>query len=569
MIIHALKGVEYIMTRLRALKPSVNLNSSVIIVMCLIESIILSLSIFGVNEIIIDTDFNFPLNKEGAIRWITNNLDGYTFDIRGINRLFIGVIMYGLYLFLDYFIVIKIMQIMILFFSLLSTYYLLTSIHNMFFKNNTSMQILYTFLIAQLIIFNNFTISSRFATLSNLIFSYVYVPTALYFILRYVESKKLKYIVLTNIITLILPISQPVYFVIYFIFINFYILIFIKNKGFWEKIYELLKINLSFVSLFIVISLYLLNVVNLTEPYISTSLEELDRNTPLPLQFFTGHEYPLRDFQYCVNDKCYWVNYASEYYKSYMFLDYLYMTKYVIIAVSVLYFKKSELLYISFLYIVLISLVINAEIFKLSPEVALALRIPFYRFAFPIVIVEMTILLIALRTKLKIFVFCYLIILLSIYYFPLYSGYIYQNSPLFNFRLTPHELSTLDADINLVNSLEGPIIYLPYSNTSYSVCFSMVNKTIYYFINPFYLFSNKNIFYNSRYFELYINNKSNIIYSFGSINIVIEKFPCLSISHMSKFDVRQMISIDRLIPPQCLVTIYNLTNYIVYHVKCA
>jgi len=545
------------------------MKNKLIIGIYLIESIILSVSIFGLNEITIDTDFNFPLNKEGALRWITNNLDGYTFDVRGINRLFIGIIMYGLYMLFNYLIVMKIMQTLIIFLSLVSTYYLLTTMHNMLFRNSSSKPILYIFLISQLIIFNNFTLSSRFATLSNLIFIYVYVPVTIYFILKYIELKKLRYIILINIITLIFPVSQPVYFIINFVFINLFILLFINNNNFYEKIYTLIKTNLSFISLIGILILYQLNIINATSPFISTALKELERNTPSPLQFFTGHEYPLREFYYCINNECYYTNYANKYYENYKFLDYLYMIKYIIIAISILYCKKSKLLYVYLLYIIIIYLVINTQIFRTNPEIALALRIPFYRFAFPIVILEMTILLFVHRLKLKIFVISYLIILLLIYYFPLYSGHIYKNSPLFNYRLTSYELSTLEADINQINSLQGPIIYLPYSNSSYHVCFLMVDKKIYYFINPFYLFSYKNIFYNSRYFESNLVNITNFIYQFSSINIVIEKSPCLTIPSISKFDVRQVIPIESLIPYQCSVNLYNLTNFMVYHVKCS
>ena len=545
------------------------MKNKLIIVVYLIESIILSLLIFGLDEITIDTDFNFPLNKEGALRWITNNLDGYTFDVRGINRLFIGIVMYGLYMLFNYLIVIKIMLTLIIFLSLVSTYYMVTTIHDMLFKNSSSKPILYIFLISQLIIFNNFTLSSRFFTLSNLIFSYIYVPTTIYFVLKYIQLKKLRYIILINIITLIFPVSEPVYFIVYFVFINLFSLLFINTSNLYEKIYILIKLNLSFISLISILILYQLNIVNITSPFISTALNELKINTPSPLQFFTGHEYPLRDFYYCINNECYYINYASEYYQSYKFLDYLYMLKYIIIAISILYYKKSKLLYIYLLYIIVLYLVINTQIFKINPEIALALRIPFYRFAFPIIVLEMTIFLMALRTKLNIFVISYLIILLSIYYFPLYSGLIYKNSLLFNYRLTSYELNTLEADINQINSLQGPVIYVPYSNTSYSVCFLMVDKKIYYFINPFYLFSNKNIFYNSRYFDINSINITNFIHHFSSINIVVERSPCLTLPFISKFDNRQVISIESLIPFQCSTSLYNLTNFIVYHVKCS
>jgi hypothetical protein len=503
------------------------MKNKLIIIVYLIESIILSLLIFGLDKVTIDTDFHFPLNKEGALRWITNNLDGYTIDVRGINRLFIGIVMYGLYMLFNYLIAIKITLTLIIFLSLVSTYYLITTIHNMLFKDNTSKPSLYIFLISQLIIFNNFTLSSRFFTLSNLIFSYIYFPVTIYFVLKYIQLKKLKYIILINIITLIFPISQPAYFIIYFVFINLFSLLFINTNNFDEKICIIIKVNLSFISLIVVLILYQLNMVNVISPYISTAVKELKINTPSPLQFFTGHEYPRRDFNYCINNICYYASYASEYYKTYKFLDYLYMLKFVIIAISILYYKKSKLLYIYLLYIIVIYLIINTQIFEINPAIALAVRIPFYRFAFPIIVLEMTIFLMAVRTNLKVLLIIYLTILLLTYYFPLYSGLIYENSLLFNYRLTSYELYTLETDINQLNSMHGPIIYLPYSNTSYRVCFLMVDKKIYYFINPFYLFSNKNIFYNSEYFNKNLINVTNFIHKFNSINIVIEKRPVL------------------------------------------
>ncbi len=544
------------------------MKNKLIIILYLIESIALSFLIFGLGEITIDTDFNFPLNKEGALRWITNNLDGYTFDVRGINRIFIGIIMYGLYMVFDYLVVLKIIQILIIFLSLISTYYLLITIDKLLFRDSTSKKVPYIFLVSQLIIFNNFTLFSRFFTQSNLIFSYIYVPVTIYLIFKYIETKKVKYILLINVITLIIPVSQPAYFIVYIGFINLLSLLFINSNTFLGKFINLLKLNLSFISLAGILILYLILMEDVTLPFISTAQTELERNTPSAIQFFTGYEYPLRNFYYCIDSECYYTNYASEYHKNYPFLDYLYMLKYIIIGISILFTKKSRLLYVYLLYIVFVGLVINAQIFKIIPEIALAVRLPYYRFAFPIIILEMTIFLILLRTKLKIIVVSYLTILLLSYYFPIYSGLIYKNSPLFNYRLSLYELKTLETDINKINLSEGPVIYLPYSNTGYRVCFIIANKTIYYFINPFYLFSNKNLLYNSRYFDLNSINVTNFVYRFGSIIIVLEKSPCLANPSISKFDNRQMISIEHLTPIGCSIHSYNLTNFMVYHVKC-
>jgi hypothetical protein len=323
-------------------------------------------------------------------------------------------------------------------------------------------------------------------------------------------------------------------------------------------------------------ALYIANIFSVVNSYLNSNpLQDLHLNAISYYQFFFGKEYPGFFWQYCVSEYCYPYNMASIYYNRIeIFL--IYIIKFIILAIFTIKFGF-ERLFISILmiYLSIIFIISNPEILSLNEYLVIAFRNPYYRLAFPILISEIILFsFIVSKTKkrfLKLLTISYLLFFILIYYKPIYTGMIFTNTPLFNFHMGNNEIITLVNDIRIINNMNGPILYIPYSNNSYFVCMILNNRTVYYSINPLYLFSDKDIYYNSAI----IKEKGLKIIPTISKNfiVVIEKYSCMFSQVFSKFDDRTIINYELLLD-NCKRYIVNnssvieLYNYIVINIKC-
>jgi len=541
-----------------------------IIIVLILESIFIVEMNFN-HYIVLDRDLNFPLNLEGSLRWIYNNLDGYTFDFRNINRVFIGLIFYILYSIYNSPVIFKYFVMSIIFLSLLLTYYSIKELYKIKFNQE---QNIVSFIISQLIVFNNFTLQSRFTSLSLLIFLYIYEPATLYLILKYIRFNKRKYILYLFIINLVIPITQPIYFVIWYIFLALYILPLVKRP-----LRYFINLLLGFTPLFAVSAIQALAIQAITEPYLSSAYVALQQNSPTLLQFLVGINYPIAFDKYCVTEsQCYRYNEFASYYLDNFVPKIIYLSKIIIFVIPLLIRKfirkKGNLYYLYYLslYLFMIFIITSPWLFTYSETIALAMRFPYHRLAFPLLFTEMILLMyITTFNKFaKITIVLFLLSLYIIYYLPLYSGMLFINTPLENYKLPIDVLNPLLNDIKFIRNLNNTILYIPYSATSYFVCFSINNSSIiYYFINPFYLFSDCNVIYNSKYlFEKHNNNLTRfIIDNYNNIVIVIEKYSCLYNSTIAKFDNRMHLEPNMLFELlkklNINYTVYELSNYYV------
>ena len=541
-----------------------------IIIVLILESIFIVEMNFN-HYIVLDRDLNFPLNLEGSLRWIYNNLDGYTFDFRNINRVFIGLIFYILYSIYNSPVIFKYFVMSIIFLSLLLTYYSIKELYRIKFNQE---QNIVSFIISQLIVFNNFTLQSRFTSLSLLIFLYIYEPATLYLILKYIRFNKRKYILYLFIINLVIPITQPIYFVIWYIFLALYILPLVKRP-----LRYFINLLLGFTPLFAVSAIQALAIQAITEPYLSSAYVALQQNSPTLLQFLVGINYPIAFDKYCVTEsQCYRYNEFASYYLDNFVPKIIYLSKIIIFVIPLLIRKfirkKGNLYYLYYLslYLFMIFIITSPWLFTYSETIALAMRFPYHRLAFPLLFTEMILLMyITTFNKFaKITIVLFLLSLYIIYYLPLYSGMLFINTPLENYKLPIDVLNPLLNDIKFIRNLNNTILYIPYSATSYFVCFSINNSSIiYYFINPFYLFSDCNVIYNSKYlFEKHNNNLTRfIIDNYNNIVIVIEKYSCLYNSTIAKFDNRMHLEPNMLFELlkklNINYTVYELSNYYV------
>jgi len=541
-----------------------------IIIVLILESIFIVEMNFN-HYIVLDRDLNFPLNLEGSLRWIYNNLDGYTFDFRNINRVFIGLIFYILYSIYNSPVIFKYFVMSIIFLSLLLTYYSIKELYRIKFNQE---QNIVSFIISQLIVFNNFTLQSRFTSLSLLIFLYIYEPATLYLILKFIRFNKRKYILYLFIINLVIPITQPIYFVIWYIFLALYILPLVKRP-----LRYFINLLLGFTPLFAVSAIQALAIQAITEPYLSSAYVALQQNSPTLLQFLVGINYPIAFDKYCVTEsQCYRYNEFASYYLDNFVPKIIYLSKIIIFVIPLLIRKfirkKGNLYYLYYLslYLFMIFIITSPWLFTYSETIALAMRFPYHRLAFPLLFTEMILLMyITTFNKFaKITIVLFLLSLYIIYYLPLYSGMLFINTPLENYKLPIDVLNPLLNDIKFIRNLNNTILYIPYSATSYFVCFSINNSSIiYYFINPFYLFSDCNVIYNSKYlFEKHNNNLTRfIIDNYNNIVIVIEKYSCLYNSTIAKFDNRMHLEPNMLFELlkklNINYTVYELSNYYV------
>jgi hypothetical protein len=539
-----------------------------------IESYIVTEYIYN-NGLLIDTDFNFPLNKEGAWRWIKNNLDGYTYDIRSANRIFFGVIFLLLYNIYDCYCVFKYIFTIIITLSIVFTFlFIINLIELINNRNNSILDIIGMIVISHLIIYNNFTLFSRFFTLSNLIFIYIYIPLELYLTIKIIVSKRIKYMLLLIILNTLNPFTHPVYYAIIFLY-SLSIALLLRLYHSYDKI-AIVRILIGSLPTFIIMALYIANIFSVVNSYLNSNpLQDLHLNAISYYQFFFGKEYPGFFWQYCVSEYCYPYNMASIYYNRIeIFL--IYIIKFIILAIFTIKFGF-EKLFISILmiYLSIIFIISNPEILSLNEYLVIAFRNPYYRLAFPILISEIILFsFIVSKTKkrfLKLLTISYLLFFILIYYKPIYTGMIFTNTPLFNFHMGDNEIITLVYDIRIINNMNGPILYIPYSNNSYFVCMILNNRTVYYSINPLYLFSDKDIYYNSAI----IKEKGLKIIPTISKNfiVVIEKYSCMFSQVFSKFDDRTIINYELLLD-NCKRYIVNnssvieLYNYIVINIKC-
>lgn len=539
----------------------------IILLFFLLESVAIIEINFG-NNVVIDTDFNFPLNREGSLRWIYNNLDGYTFDVRNINRFFIGTIFYILYSIYNNPFIFKYFMIAILFLSLLTTYYVIKNICNIIFCYQN---IIFQIIISQLIIINNFTIQTRFTALSALIFLYLYIPLSLYLTIKYINFNRKIYIFYLFLLNLITPITEPIYFIIWFFFLLIYIIPFIRLH-----FRNLIILFFGFLPTFIFLTIQAVFVSTITSPYLSTAYSALQQNTPSMIQFFAGIDYPIAFEKYCIsNSNCYFYNYFARYYLNNYITSIIYLLKIVIFVIPFLIVNykienknNTNYLYYFSIYLVLILIITSPQLFIYSKVVALAFRFPYHRFAFPLIITEITLFLYLAKLKkyIRKIVVIYLIILYVVYYLPLWSGMLFINSPMENFKIPINILEPLISDIRFISNFNKTILYLPYSTSSYSVCFILNNSIVYNFLNPFYLFSDANIIYNSNYISTNYNNNLTqfILHNYNNIIIVVEKHPCLYNSTLTIFDNRIFLKPDDFLRfLNHKYTIYNLTNYYV------
>ncbi len=541
-----------------------------IIIVLILESIFIIEINFN-HYIVLDRDLNFPLNLEGSLRWIYNNLDGYTFDFRNINRVFMGLIFYILYSIYNNPFIFKYFVMSIIFLSLLLTYYSIKELYKIKFNRE---QNIVSLIISQLIVFNNFTVCTRLTSLSSLIFLYVYVPATLYLTLKYIRFNKRKHILYLFIINLVIPITQPIYFIIWYIFLALYILPLIKRPLRYFS-----NLSLGFSPLFAVLAIHALAIHAITEPYLSSAYVALQQNSPTLMQFLVGINYPIAFDKYCITEsQCYRFNEYASYYLDNFATKIIYLSKIIIFGIPLLirkFIRKKENLYYLYylsLYLFLIFIITSPWLFMYSEITALAMRFPYHRLAFPLLFTEIILLMyITTFNKFaKITIVLFLLSLYVIYYFPLYSGMLFINTPLENYKLSIDILNPAINDIKFIRNLNKTILYMPYSATSYFTCFSINNSSIIYnFINPFYLFSDRNVFYNSKYLsDKYNNNLTRfIIDNYNNIVIVIEKYSCLYNSTIAKFDNRMLLEPNMLFELlkklNTNYTVYELSNYYV------
>ena len=547
-----------------------HIKNIIILIVLILESIFIIEMNFN-NYIVLDRDFNFPLNLEGSLRWIYNNLDGYTFDFRNINRVFMGVIFYILYSIYNNPFIFKYFVTSIIFLSLLLTYYSIKELYKIKFNRE---QNVISLIISQLIVFNNFTVQTRLTSLSSLIFLYVYAPATLYLILKYIRFNKSKYILYLFIINLVIPITQPIYFIVWYIFLAFYIVPLIKHP-----LRYLINLSLGFLPLFAVLAMQALAIQTITGHYLSSAYVALQQNSPTLMQFLVGINYPIAFDKYCITEsQCYRYNEFASYYLYNFALKIIYLGKIVTFGIPLLIRKftrkKQNLYYLYYLslYLFLIFIITSPWLFMYSESIALAMRFPYHRFAFPLLFTEMILLMYitAFNRLANITIVLFLLSLYIIFYLPLYSGKLFINTPLENYKLSMNVLNPVINDIGFIRNLYKAILYIPYSSTSYFVCFSINNSSIIYnFINPFYLFSDSDVFYNSQYlFEKYNNNLTRFITdNYNIIVIVIEKYSCLYNSTIAKFDNRTLLEPNVLFELfrklNINYTVYELSNYYV------
>jgi hypothetical protein len=372
----------------------------------------------------------------------------------------------------------------------------------------------------------------------------------------------------------VIPITQPIYFIVWYIFLALYILPLIKRP-----LHYFINLSLGFSPSFALLAIQALAIHAITEHYLSSAYMALQQNSPTLMQFLVGITYPIAFDKYCITEsQCYRYNEFASYYLDNFVPKIIYLSKIIIFCIPLLIGKfiriKGNLYYLYYLslYLLLIFIITSPWLFMYSETTALAMRLPYYRLAFPLLLTEMTLLMyITVFNKFaKITIVLYLLSLYIIYYLPLYSGMLFINTPLENFKLSIDVLNPVINDIKFIRNLNKTILYIPYSATSYFACFSINNSSIIYnFINPFYLFSDCNVFYNSKYLlEKYNNNLTRfIIDNYNNIVIVIEKYSCLYNSTIAKFDDRMLLEPNMLFELlkklNINYTVYELSNYYV------